>query len=245
MQKTIIILSLLLASLVACGQEIGLSVGAGLNVGGTSPLPLPEEIREIDGFNPGLQPSVDVMANMQFKDSRWGVAVGLRYEHKGMKTEAKTKAYGMRLIQDGDEISGLWTGQVKTRVKANMLTVPVLAVFTTKSEKWRFSAGPYVSCVLSGTFDGSVFDGYLRKDNPTGDKIVFENGATATYDFSNQLRKMHYGAQAGAEYRINKQLSAEARLSWGLNDIFHSDFETVTFSLYPIYGNLGIRYHLK
>lgn len=29
-------------------------VGAGFNLGGTSPLPLPAEIRSIDGFNPGL-----------------------------------------------------------------------------------------------------------------------------------------------------------------------------------------------
>ena len=30
---------------------------------------------------------------------------------------------------------------------------------------------------------------------------------------------------------------------WGLNDVFASDFETVTFSLYPIYATLGLAYY--
>mgnify|MGYP003547469596 FL=1 len=31
-------------------------------------------------------------------------------------------------------------------------------------------------------------------------------------------------------------------LQWGLNGIFPSDFESVTFDLYPIYATLGFSY---
>ena len=34
-------------------------VKAGLSIGGTSPLPLPKEIRSIDSYNPGLQIAIE------------------------------------------------------------------------------------------------------------------------------------------------------------------------------------------
>ena len=46
----------------------------------------------------------------------------------------------------------------------------------------------------------------------------------------------------GGSYRAYKHLAVQARLDWGMNDIFHSNFESVTFSLKPIYFNLGIQY---
>ena len=41
---------------------------------------------------------------------------------------------------------------------------------------------------MDGDFSGHVYEGYLRKDDPTGEKVNFNNGAIASYDFSSDLR---------------------------------------------------------
>jgi hypothetical protein len=56
------------------------------------------------------------------------------------------------------------------------------------------------------------------------------------------LRRFHWGVQVGGEFRAYKHLAVFANLQWGLNGIFPSDFNSVTFDLYPIYGNLGFSY---
>lgn len=106
----------------------------------------------------------------------------------------------------------------------------------------RLSAGPYISFMTSGDFSGHVNDGYLRKDNPTGDKVKFEGEQIAPYDFSDDLRKIQWGVQAGVDWRAFKHLNVFADLTWGLNDIFKKDFNTITFAMYPIYLNVGFGY---
>ena len=51
-----------------------------------------------------------------------------------------------------------------------------------------------------------------------------------------------WGLQVGAGWRAFKQLNVYADLTWGLNDIFKSDFNTITFAMYPIYLNIGFGY---
>ena len=75
------------------GWHIRLS--AGYNLGGTTPLPLPREIRSIEEYNPGLNLAIEGSVQKRFKDSNWGVQVGVRLETKGMTTKAKTKNYHM------------------------------------------------------------------------------------------------------------------------------------------------------
>ena len=49
-------------------------------------------------------------------------------------------------------------------------------------------AGVYASHILEGEFSGNVYDGYLREENPTGDKVSIEGDKSAKYDFSEELR---------------------------------------------------------
>ncbi|RHJ80663.1 porin family protein [Parabacteroides sp. AM08-6] len=261
MKKNIIVicvcgLALLLAALPAFGQMdrnqgiiksalIGLEyeVKAGILIGGTSPLPLPAEIREISSYNPTLVVAVEGNVTKWLdKEEKWGMMVGLRLENKGMKTDARVKNYGMEIIGDGGEIvKGNWTGNVKTKVKNSYLTVPVLGTYKF-SPRFRMNLGPYFSYMMEGDFSGDVYDGYLREGNPTGNKWIFEDGKSASYDFSKNLRKFQWGAQLGAEWRAFKHLNVCADLTWGLNDIFKKDFETITFAMYPIYLNVGFGY---
>lgn len=218
-------------------------VKAGFSVGGTAPLPLPEEIREIKGYNPTLSIPLEATATKWLDASRqWGITTGLRLENKNMRTRARVKNYSTEIIGDGGEkISGRWTGSVKTKVRNTYLTLPVLAAYH-PIDRWTFRAGAYASVLTEGDFSGHVYEGYLRESDPTGPKIEFSEGKIATYDFSDDLRSFAWGARLGASWRAFKHLNVYADLSWGLNDIFKNDFKTISFSMYPIYADFGMGY---
>ena len=65
---------------------------------------------------------------------------------------------------------------------------------------------------------------------------------SATYDFSDELVKSNWGVQLGFEWRAFSHLNVFADVQWGLNSAFPKDFDTITFKMYPIYGNLGFAY---
>ncbi|MBP3229017.1 MAG: PorT family protein [Bacteroidaceae bacterium] len=217
-----------------------LSAGAGFQIGGTAPLPLPREIRDIKRYNPLLCLSLGLQAKKDLiDDGRWAVSLGLRFEQKGMKTKARVKGYHMEMTaDDGGYMEGDWTGMVETHVRNSYLTLPLLAHLRL-SGRWSVQVGPYVSLLLDGVFDGEAYDGYLRHHDPTGEKAYVTH---ATYDFSDDLRRWAWGVQVGAAYRASRHLEAEAQLDWGLSGIFPSHFTSVTFSLYPIYGRIGLNY---
>ncbi len=218
-------------------------IRAGISIGGTAPLPLPEEIRSIDAYNPTLALIIEGNAIKWLgKEKKWGVITGLRMETKNMITKATVKNYGMEIIgNDGNRLKGNWTGGVKTKVRNSYLTVPVLAAYKL-SPRWRAKLGAYVSYMMDGEFSGHVYEGYLREGDPTGEKVNFTDGAIATYDFTDDLRKFAWGLQAGADWRAFKHLNVFADLTWGMNDIFKKDFNTITFAMYPIYLNVGFGY---
>ena len=219
------------------------SLKAGFSIGGTSPLPLPKEIRKIDSYAPGMAISIEGNATKWLnKNKVWGLTLGLRLENKNMTTEATVKNYGMKIINNnGGELEGLWTGGVKTKVKNSYLTVPILANYKI-SNRWKLVAGPYLSYLLEGDFSGHVYEGHLRTPDPTGSRVNFSGESVATYDFSHELRKFQWGIQFGGEWRAFKHLNVYADLTWGLNDIFQKDFNTITFAMYPIYLNVGFGY---
>ena len=217
-------------------------VYAGANIGGASPIPLPAEIRRIDSYSPDLNLLIGTTVTKWLTpDNRWGIAVGARFEEQGMETRATVKNYGMEIIQDGSRVSGHWTGKVQTKYSSALLTFPLTAVFRL-NDRFKFNAGPYIAIRMKGTFDGYVYDGYLREGDPTGNKVTFEGDSQASYDFSSELRRLHFGAQAGASWRAFSHLSVNANLTWGFNNIFKSSFKTVNFNLYPIYLNIGFGY---
>ncbi len=218
-------------------------IKAGVSIGGTAPLPLPVEIRSIDAYNPTLALMLEGNAIKWLgTQKKWGVITGLRMETKNMITKATVKNYGMEIIGgDGNRLKGNWTGGVQTKVRNTYITVPVLGAYKI-SPRWRAKLGAYVSYLMDGEFSGYVYEGYLREGNPTGEKVNFTNGAVANYDFSSNIRKFAWGLQAGADWRAFKHLNVFADITWGMNDIFKKDFNTITFAMYPIYLNVGFGY---
>lgn len=223
-------------------KNMDFEVNAGTNIGGASPLPLPAEIRKIESFNPQLNLQIGgTVRKWLTPDLRWGVAVGVRLETKGMKTAAEVKNYGMEIINNGKTLKGRWTGKVSTQYHSQQLVIPITALFRL-NDRIIFNAGPYLSFAFSNDFNGYVHDGYLREGDPTGNKVSFSDDARASYDFSTDLRKFQWGGQLGVSWRVYRQFSINANLVWGFNGIFESSFKTITFSMYPIYLNLGFGY---
>jgi hypothetical protein len=143
-------------------------------------------------------------------------------------------------------MEGYYTGRVRQKVTEWMLTLPVQATYQL-GQKVRVKAGPYVSLLIDKDFSGYAADGYLRKDDPTGLKVVMGNkeGEWATYDFTDDMRWLQAGIAAGAEWQAWQRLGFSFDLSWGLTGIHKSDFKTVEQTLYPIYGTIAVTYKLR
>ena len=225
----------------AASRGIEYSVKAGFNIGGTAPIPLPEEIRAIKGYNPGL--AFHIEGNItKWLTPQWGIQSGIRLETKKMDTKARVKNYSIELSMNGEPpIVGRWTGMVKTKVNNTYLTIPVLATYKL-TPCWKLQGGAFFSYMTDGEFSGNAYEGYIRDGDPTGNKVELEGDQRATYDFSDDLSKFQWGAQLGAEWKAFKHLTVYSNLTWGFKDIFKKDFETITFNLYPIYLNVGFGY---
>ena len=129
---------------------------AGFLLGGTTPLPLPQEIRSIDSYNPTMNIAIEGGAQKMFEPTKWGMALGVRLETKGMKTDATVKNYHMEMTaDDGGYMVGAWTGHVKTNVRATYLTFPILAVYKV-APRWELRGGPYLSWMYDGNFSGEA-----------------------------------------------------------------------------------------
>ena len=226
-------------------DDVEMKARLGYSIGGTAPLGMPASIRSIEAFHvtPNFQIGFDVAKPLR---GQWGVQTGLMLENKGMDGEVMTKAYRMKVRMDESEMEGYYTGRVRQKVTEWMLTLPVQATYQL-GQKVRVKAGPYVSLLIGRDFSGNVSDGYLRKDDPTGQKIEMghEPDERATYDFTDDMRRWQTGIAVGADCRVASRLGLSADLSWGLTGIMRSDFKTVEQTLYPIYGTISITYQIR
>lgn len=223
-------------------HNIDYQVRAQFSIGGSSPLGLPREIRSIDSYNPTMQLGLQAHVTKWFSEnSKWGMRVGIGFDGKGMKTKATVKNYKTEIIQQNEYIGGYFTGKVKTKVNNTYFTVPVSAVYKL-SDNWQLYGGLYVSALVDKTFDGSVSDGYLKQDSPTGSQITFEADSSAPYDFSSELNNFQWGAQFGGEFKLNGHFVLFGDLTYGINQLLDKDFTSIDFSMHNIYLNLGFGY---
>lgn len=217
----------------------------GLNLGGTSPLPIPAEIRKINSFVTGLNPVIGFRTTRWLdRHSNWGVTSGLTVDYRGMETSADVKYWHTDLeVGEGDQtgrFTGTFSGKNTTKVKNGYFTIPVLLSYR-PFKSWRFHAGGYFSWLHTSKFEGTASDGYIREGGPTGDRITVED---ATFDFSDELRDIDAGLTAGANWKFTKRFAATGELTWGLVPIFPSGFKGVGPKMYNIYFSLGLSYQL-
>ena len=215
-------------------QRLQVKARVGYSIGGTAPIGIPATIRSIESFR--LTPNFMVGADGQYQfTERFGLLAGLHYEIKDMDAEVTTKGYHMKVQMDDDELEGVYTGHVGQKVRQRMFTVGY------------HQLAELLRGLVSKSFYGHASDGYLRKDNPTGTKVVMgdKEGEWATYDFSDDMRRCQMGLTVGVDWDFYRRLGLSADLNWGLTGIHRSDFKTVEQTLYPIYGTIGVFYRIK
>lgn len=217
-------------------------LNAQFSIGGSAPLGMPAEIRKIESYNPNLQLGIGAHATKWLGDnSLCGVRLGVNTHTKGMETKARVKGYDTEVIIENAYMKGVFTGLVETRVKNTYLTIPVSMVYKL-SDRWRLYGGPHVSFTLNPGFDGFVSDGEFRQGDATGDRIIFDNDDQAAYDFSDSVSKIQWGMQVGGEWSLKKNLILFSHLDYDFNDLFKTDFNSLSFSLHNIYLNIGFGY---
>lgn len=222
--------------------NIDYSVGAHFSIGGAAPLGLPRSIRHIRGYDPKLQLGLEAKAT-KWIDKNWGIRAGISFEGKGMTTKAEVKDYRTEIIQDDESLRGYFTGRVKTVVKNSYLTIPISAVYKL-TDRWNLYGGFHFSYLVDKQFDGRVKNGHFREDTPVGTKLTFnEDSDGAPYDFSDNLQKFQWGLQIGTEWYLkNQHFYLFPELTFGINGIFPSDFDALSFSMHNIYLNMGFGY---
>ena len=210
---------------------------AGFNLGGTAPMSLPAEIRAINSFKPTFSFSIAGTAQYNF-NNKWGLQSGIKFDVKGMETDASVKNYQLVVSMDGNNIEGVFTGDVKTKVHNSYITIPLLAVYNI-SPRWDIKFGGYASFMVNGEFSGTASNGYMRDGSPIGPRV---DGVDATYDFSEDMRKVDAGVQVGVDFIPYKHLLISGDLTWGCLPIFKSDFTAMSFNMYNVYFNIGFGY---
>ncbi|MDM1293723.1 PorT family protein [Sphingobacterium sp. N143] len=225
------------------GSKLDFHVMLGGKIGGAAPLSLPREIRKIKSYHPNVPFFVGARANYHI-DSSWGLSLGLTFEGKGMDTEANVKGYKttFNAVNDAkEELRGYYTGDITTKVHNLYLSIPVQATYQI-SNRWNVQAGPYISFAVKKEFYGEAYNGYLRHEQPTGNKIIVDN---ADYDFAESIRSVDVGMSLGAHYAINQKFFGLAQVDYGFNNIMQTGFESISFGLHNIFMNVGVGYKLK
>lgn len=215
---------------------------AGFNIGATAPTSIPAEVRSVDAWWPQFTPQLGY--NVTYKlDQKWGLGSGITLDYKGMGTKTTVKyIYTSIVIEDGskDALEGYFVGKNETIVKLAYVTIPLYATFNI-SESWQLRAGGYASYLFSGKFSGTASDGYIRVNEPTGEKVQITE---ASFDFNDKLRNFDFGVLLGAEKKVNDRFGIYSNLNWGLTSIFPSDFRAIDFNMYNIYLTIGLTYKL-
>ncbi len=215
---------------------------AGYNIGGTTPMGLPAEIRSINGYNPGFNFSVGAYGAKMFS-SAWGLGLGVAYETVGMKTKISARNYHLTMnILSGEGTgtrTGYFTGDIKNTTKIGYISVPVYAVFR-PSAAWEFNAGLYFAAAVDREFTGEVAGGKIR-ETPLHAAVGIDR---AEYDYSSDINRFDTGVIIAATRRVYRGLGVRASLKWGLRSVLNESTRKVDMATYNVYLNVGLTYTL-
>ncbi|MDR1055675.1 MAG: PorT family protein [Prevotellaceae bacterium] len=257
MKKIIALLLIILAAQAVYGQSgentakektytLEHKIVAGFNFGATAPMPIPEEVRKVEAWWPqfGAQLGYNILMR---GTGNWGIGSGIMLDYKGMGVRDKVKYMHTIVDINTDDnqgkFEGYFTGRNQTIVKNSYVTIPVYLTYYLK-EKWRFRLGGYASYLFSSEFSGKVWDGYIRVDDYTGEKILIPEYQPAFFNFGDKLRSFDFGVIGGSEYKLNYRFGIFTNISYGITSIFQSSFKGVGFKMHNLYATIGMTYTL-
>lgn len=220
---------------------------AGYNFGGTTPMPMPVEVRKVTGYWPLFTPQFGYSLTYNYND-QWALKTGVILENKGMGVTNKVKYMHTNIVLDGNNIRGYFVGRNQTTAKMSYLTIPVKVSYSI-NEKWSVNGGGYFSYRSSSEFSGTVWDGYLRETDTdnilNSDKIEIPNKWDAQFDFGKDMRDIDLGVSLGGEYKLNKKFGLYADVSYGITPIFPSSFKGLDYAMHNFYVAVGMTYRLQ
>jgi len=207
----------------------------GYNIGGAMPIPLPEQIRKIRHYDPGFSPSIggEVVYNI---DPKWSLGAALRFDIKGMNITDSVQYFHTLISMDDAEFEGDFSGTNQTTAKNGYLLLPVYAVYNT-GRNWRVKLGAYAGYLVRPYFRGTVRDGYIRKGNSLGEKVIIDK---AVFNFDEKENKWDWGLHAGGEKKWSR-FALSGDLQWGLRSLFPSSFKGVGFKMTNVYFTLSAK----
>lgn len=226
------------------------NLDVGFNIGGAMPVPIPREVRKIESYNPKINPHIGIRTtyNLDKKNNRWAIGSSLSLDSKGMRVSDRVKYMHAKVTvsekgsADPRIVEGDFVGRNTTNVNMLYATISLFGRYTIHP-KWELTAGLYGASTLKSTFDGDISDGYLLTDD--GDRVVIDDGMTATFDFSDDIRDFDAGVVVGGKFKMNRNIGFFANMTWGLTDIFYRGANPINFKLQNVYGQIGISYNLK
>jgi hypothetical protein len=216
-------------------------INGGFNLGGSSPASLPVEIRKIEKYSPSWVAPHFALEATRWLNEKWGIATQIALDHKGFTVRDRVKSMHTEIEMQDDKFTGNFTGKNTTEVRNVYLSLPVLAARRI-SDKWTVQAGVYIAYLYHPHFNGSVSDGYIRKNSPIGEKTLVDH---ASFDFSKEQNSFDYGLLLAGERILHSHFALRGQLTWGLNSLFPSDFTGITFKMHNIYGSIGLSYRLS
>lgn len=224
-------------------SDIKHHVGIGYNIGASAPFSLPNTIRGIKSYSPLFTPSIGYEATYDLSE-KWLVGAGLHFDVKGMKvTDSVQYFHTIISVHNGAGDQGTFEGDFSgtnaTIAKNSYVTLPVFAGY--RVGDWDFKLGLYVARLLSGRFDGSVSDGYIRKGDSLGEKVIIDR---ATFDFAQQIRSWDWGGHMAFARNFGQHWQANFTVQVGAQPIFPSSFKGVGYDLHNMYLTLGSAYRL-
>ncbi len=220
----------------------------GLNMGGSMPVPIPEEVRKLNSYNPKINPHIGI-GTIYKLDDKWGIGTELSIGNKGMRVTDEVKYMRTRVLvsKPGEEervVEGYFVGKNKTNVNLQYLSLTLVGTYYIHP-KWELKAGIYASSILDSKFTGNVSDGYLREGTPNGLKVKIEAHNPATFDFSENMRDFDAGFIIGGKYNATDRIGVFVNFNCGLTDIFYRDESPIQFKMQNLYVSFGVSYQFK
>ena len=249
-----------------------LSIRLGYSIGGTIPIDFPAEMRALNSYSPKVNYQFGIDYERMLTN-KYGLQLGLYLERRGFKSEVEMRHYDITLEQGGEKIKGPFSGNVVIEIVQIGVTIPVQATWH-PDERWTLRLGPYVSYIHDRSFQGYAygkkvydadgkwtgsFDAFIRRDEIRGEKVeigdiykdeagnvVDKRGTFSGEDYNSYLRRLQYGVDMGAEFKINRSWGAYADFSFGLNSAFNGkEGNPVSMALHPTYLTVGLTYRLR
>lgn len=216
-----------------------LSFSSGLNIGGTTPVPIPKDLK-LTSYNPGFNPKLGANLVYYF-DEKWGIGTGLSLDWKGMDIHVKVTDVHLSIdVPETGTLTGYVTGKGTTKVNTLYLTQPIYGTYRF-NPKWQMKMGIYMAETLSRKFKGDVSNVKIVVEDPVTEE---REVSYATLNYSKDVRRFDMGLLAGGEFRMNRHIGFYGDFTWGFTPYF-SRTVPIHFTMRNIYLSLGVTYRIK